>query len=134
MIAFYFARKDGERKWSIIGEEILDTVRKWSQYSSWNYSNKIFFLEGECYFLKGEDKKALTSYHASIKAAKAHKFAQEEGLANEKMATYHLQKGRHDLAMKHFKEAKQCYDRWGAGSLVMRMDKAIARVAPLCKK
>jgi len=71
------------------------------------------------------DEKALACYHASIKAAREHRFVHEEGLAEEKAATYSLHKNRHDDAMAHLISAKRCYDVWGAHAVSRRMEKAI---------
>jgi len=59
-------------------------------------------------------------------------FVHEEGLAEEKTATFLLHKSKHDLAMEHFINAKRCYEAWGARSLVKRVDKAIAILSPSC--
>eukprot|EP00970_Alexandrium_tamarense_P007696 scaffold1468_cov206-Alexandrium_tamarense.AAC.15 len=134
MIAFYFARKhdDEEEKWTTVGEKVMDEVRRWANSSPWNFINKLNLLEAEYYFLKGNDTKAMASYRASIRAAREHKFLHEEGLANEKMATYLLRKDKHSSALRSFVNAKNCYEQWGADNLVKRIDKAIAMIQPSC--
>lgn len=74
----------------------------------------------------------MACYNASIWAAQEHRFIHEEGLAEEKFATYMLHKGRHDAALEHFMNAKRCYNVWGATILVERVNKAIAILLPLC--
>ncbi len=90
-------------------------------------------LEAEQYFLKEDDERALICYNASIKAAREHRFVHEEGLAEEKLATYLLNKNRHKEGMEHFVGAKKCYEAGGARSLVRRVDNVIGILLPVCK-
>jgi len=128
LIGFFFARKhrEDEVKWTDLGINAIQTLKKWVKSSDWNFSNKLYLLEAEFYFLKKEDERALVSYHASINAAREYKFIHEEGLAEEKIASYLLQKNRHYQGMKHLINAKKCYEVWGAHTLVQRVEKAIA--------
>lgn len=71
-------------------------------------------------------------YTESIKAARAHRFYHEEGLAYEKAATYLLHVNDHDGALDFFMNAKKSYEAWGARTLVARTDRAIAVLLPLC--
>lgn len=134
LIGFFFARKhlEDEEKWTNVGLEAIQTFRKWAVSSDWIFSNKLYLLEAEFYFLRDDDERALVCYHASIKAASEHRFVHEEGLAEEKLATYFLHKSRHDDAMSHFMNAKKCYEFWGAHAVVQRVDKAIAILLPMC--
>lgn len=134
LIGFFFARKHGEneQKWTNVGLDAIRSLRKWVDSSTWNFSNKLYLLEAEFYYLREDDERALVCYNASIRAAREHKFVHEEGLAEEKSATYLLHKGKHNEAMGHFMNAKRCYDVWGAHTLVERVDKAIAILMPLC--
>lgn len=134
LIALYFARKHGkdEAKWTELGESVMKTMKQWVASSGWNFMNKLKLLEAEYAFLKEDDKNAMADYNASIKAARDHKFLHEEGLAQEKAATYLLHKSRHDQSLGYFINAKKCYESWGAYALVERVDKAIAILMPLC--
>lgn len=133
LIGFFFARKHGEDevKWTSVGLDAIQTVRKWVESSDWNFANKLYLLEAEYFFLRGDDDNAMARYTASVKAAREHRFIHEEGLAEEKHATYCLHKGNHDDAMGHFLNAKKCYEEWGARALVHRIDEAIAILLPL---
>ena len=132
-MGFFFARKHGEdeAKWTSVGLEAIESFRKWVKSSEWNFANKLYLLEAEYYFLRGDDDNAMARYTASINAARSHRFIHEEGLAEEKNATYCLHKCKHDDAMGHFLNAKKCYELWGAHALVCRIEKAIAILVPL---
>jgi len=136
LIGFYFARKyDGKdrEKWLLIGKDAIQSMRKWTaSCSGWNFSNKLYLLEAEKYFVEDEKERAVACFNASIKAAREHRFVHEEGLAEEKYATYLLSKSNYEEAMRAFMNAKRCYERWGAHILVMRMEKAVGLLLPLC--
>jgi len=134
LIGFFFARKhrDDEAKWTNVGQDAIKSLRKWVRSSEWNFSNKLYLLEAEFYFLSEDDERAMSCYNASIKSAREHRFVHEEGLAEEKTATYLLHKSQHDEALEHFVNAKKCYESWGAYTLVQRVDNAIAILLPLC--
>ncbi|KAL7539058.1 hypothetical protein ACHAXR_009003, partial [Thalassiosira sp. AJA248-18] len=128
LIGFFFARKakEDKEKWFKIGQDAMHSMRNWaSSCSEWNFTNKLHLLEAEYYFLKEDDKRAMACYYASIKSARDHRFVHEEGLAEEKLATYLLHKSKHYEAMSAFANAKKCYERWGAHSLVRRLQKSI---------
>ena len=135
LIGLYFARKrknqEDEAKWTRVGEKALEIMKKWTNSSSWNFSNKLYLLQAEYFFLKNDDR-AYACYKASIKKAREHKFNHEEGLAHEKLATYLLFKNQHDEALQYFQNAKKCYVIWDANVLVQRVEKAITILSPLC--
>ena len=120
LIALFFARKHGEdeERWTKLGEGVINSMKQWSRTSDWNFSNKLYLLEAEYYFLKDNEAMALEKYEASILAARYHLFIHEEGLAFEKVANYHLHRGNNTEALYNFAQAKRCYERWGAQTLV----------------
>jgi len=136
MIGFFVARKqcEDETKWTHIGLDAIATFRKWIKNSEWNFANKLNLLEGEFYFWKGDSERAIISYNNSIKAAHEHRFVNEEGLAEEKLAAFFLHESRHDEAICHLNNAKKCYEAWGAKVLVDRVNKAIKMLLPMCSK
>lgn len=126
MIAFFFARKrPEEERWKNIGEAVIDLVRHWVESSYWNFSNKLFLLEAESFFLKNEEARAIEKYEQSIKAAHDHHFIHEEGLAYEKFARFHLHFGRTGEALVSFTQAKKCYQNWGAHGLANNIERTI---------
>ena len=127
LIALFFARKhdEHEHRWTKIGEDSISKMKQWSSSSDWNFSNKLYLLEAEYCFLKGDDTLALEKYNASIKAAHGHRFVHEEGLAFDKLASFHLTNGRRNDALSNLAQAKKCYKIWGALHLVAQLDIAM---------
>ena len=131
LIAFYYARKrrSDENRWTEIGNGVLALMEVWAKEGSdWNFSNKLFLLQAECFFLRGDERAALQKYNASIKSAQDHRFIHEEGLAHERLASFHDHYGRRSEALICFNAAKRCYEHWGAQAVVQRVERTIAKL------
>ena len=130
LIAFYYARKrrSDENRWTEIGNGVLNLMKVWVKASDWNFSNKLFLLQAESFFLRGEERSALKKYNDSIKAAQDHRFIHEEGIAHERLASFHYHYGRRVEALASFNAAKECYENWGAQAVVHRVEKTIAKL------
>ena len=80
--------------------------------------NKLRLLEAEQKSLALAEhnwRKAIDLYEASIEAAKRSGFIHEQGLACEKAAFYYKSKlGNIEKAIEYFKQARECYERWGS--------------------
>ena len=97
-----------------------------------NFSNKLELLRAEEFYYQGNRDFALLHYQNAINVSKRYRFIHEEGLAEEKFATYLLHLHRNDDAYEHFNNARSCYKKWGATVLVQRVEKVIGLLVPLC--
>ncbi len=131
LMGFALAQKHGldEKKWADKGEESMKIMAKWAEGSAWNYSNKLFLLEAEYWFLLGDEILASAKYDESISAAKEHRFKNDEGLAAHRAAMFHLQHGRKREALSYLNHSRACYESWGALRLVHRLDSIIANLS-----
>jgi tetratricopeptide (TPR) repeat protein len=130
LIAFYYARKhrSDENRWAEIGNGVINLMEVWAKASDWNFSNKLFLLQAEYFFLQGDERAALQKYNASIKSAQDHRFIHEEGLAHERLASFHHHYHRRGEAITCFNAAKRCYENWGAQAVVQRVERTIAKL------
>ena len=131
LIAFYHARKNRSDKtrWTEIGNGVMNLMEIWAKNSDWNFTNKLYLLQAEYFFLHGDEVSALQKYNASIKAAQDHRFIHEEGLAHERVASFHHHYGRRAEALACFKAARNCYENWGAQAVVHRVESTIAKLS-----
>lgn len=97
-----------------------------------NFSNKLELLRAEKSYYLGNRDCALLHYQNAINVSKKYRFIHEEGLAEENYATYLLHLHRNGDAYEHFKNACNCYKKWGAAVLVQRVGKVIGLLTPLC--
>ena len=125
LLAFHFTRCPSEpskQRWIEVGENALSLYQKWVQYSKWNWENKLFLLEAEFHFTKGDMCQAEEKYKLAIESAKKHSFVHEEGLASDLFSAFHNTNGDIGKAKKYRSKARSCYEKWGALALVELLD------------
>jgi PAS domain S-box-containing protein len=79
-----------------------------------NFQHKYDLIEAEKCRVLAKFTLAMELYDQSIAGAKAHKYLQEEALANELAAKFYLAWGKKKIAATYMQEAYYCYTRWGA--------------------
>ncbi|MCX6129731.1 MAG: diguanylate cyclase [Proteobacteria bacterium] len=113
------------RRWNLLPEKeraeaaklIKKTLRrykKWGLMAPMNFKHKQSLLEAEWLCLRGKTYEAQLAYDEAIALAKANQYLQDEALANELAARFHLQHGRHTAAYAYMRRARYNYERWGA--------------------
>src|SRR5258707_11319507 len=61
-------------------------------------------------------------YEQTIKSARENGFVQNEALAHELAARYYSARGLETIAHAYLRNARNCYDRWGALGKVKQLD------------
>jgi PAS domain S-box-containing protein len=79
-----------------------------------NFQHKCDLIEAEKCRVLAKSTVAMELYDRAIAGAKAHKYLQEEALANELAAKFYLEWGKEKIAAVYLQEAYYCYARWGA--------------------
>ena len=98
-------------------------MKKWAHHAPMNHLHKWQMVEAERARVLGKDQQAIAFYDQAIAGAKENQYIQEEALANEVAARFYLEKGKTDTARKYMKQARYCYDHWGAKAKVDHLDK-----------
>jgi PAS domain S-box-containing protein len=78
--------------------------------------------------LEKRDGDALRLYEEAIHSARDNGFVQNEGLAHELAALYYLAHGLETAGYAHLRNARNCYDRWGAHGKVKQLDERYPRL------
>ena len=110
--------------------EVITMLKEMASYSQHNFQNKVHLLQAEYLSLNKSDDKARLEYIAAIEASQKSGFIHEEGLACE-LAGGHCEKFNKDDtkdALKFYKQAKECYTKWGSVMKAELMDAHIARL------
>lgn len=129
LMVFQLAREnDTNEKFFDAGEVALETFRKWTSHSEWNYQNKMFLLEAENHFSRGERIEAKRKYELAIQSSHAHRFGHEEGLAYELFGYFYASAGDNTSALMQFLNARSCYERYGCNVKVSQLDKCVATI------
>jgi signal transduction histidine kinase/tetratricopeptide (TPR) repeat protein len=102
--------------------------RKWAHHSPMNYLHKYYLIEAERFRLAGRHTEAMEYYIKSIEAAQAGEFIQEEGLAHELFGQFLIHTGDRRRAERSIKQARSCYDQWGARAKVMDLERRYAHI------
>eukprot|EP00804_Cyclotella_cryptica_P023452 CCRYP_012112-RA/>CCRYP_012112-RA protein AED:0.05 eAED:0.05 QI:1315/1/1/1/0.75/0.55/9/220/927 len=124
LTSFQMARKRNgdEEKWIGRGEQAVSTFQTWGGHSKWNFENKFQLLSAELHLVQGHHDAAEEKYKSSITSARNHRFLHEEGLAMELLGLFYHQVGKIEDSKKMLKNARACYERWGATAIVIRLD------------
>ena len=95
---------------------IIAEMKVAAYHSEANHGHMLRLLEAEWSGVKeAHDGSAVAaSYEAAIAAARNAKFIHAEGLACEKAGFYHKRMKDAQSAMKNFKQARECYEKWGS--------------------
>ena len=109
-----FDNGDAE-KWQIIADNSTNEMKALSENDSkWNFQQKSILLEAEQAFTRGDGGAAAALYDKAIEAARDHRFINEQALACECSALFHLDQGNIGEARKYLEESKDLYEAWGA--------------------
>jgi hypothetical protein len=92
----------------------IKVMEEMKEGSPWNYANKLHLLEAESYSSNGHSSLAIKSYNAAIEASKLSRFVHEQGLSCELAALHFKRMKDLNTSLTYFKEAKACYEQWGA--------------------
>ena len=125
LTAFRIARGRAQPSgWMDMGDACITSYRAWEAHSPWNWRNKLLLLEAEQAFARGEMETARVKYGESADAASRHRFLNEEGLAYELAADFHGSRDDQAERDRCLDQARDCYQRWGAATLVSLIDES----------
>jgi predicted ATPase/signal transduction histidine kinase/tRNA A-37 threonylcarbamoyl transferase component Bud32 len=96
-------------------------LQKWATGCPANFSNKVALLAAEIARVQGHTPTARTLYEQAIQLAKDNQFIQEEALAFELAARFHLEIGHPRMAQHYLQQAAQTYERWNATAKVQHL-------------
>ncbi|SKB13951.1 ATP-binding region ATPase domain protein (fragment) [Planktothrix sp. PCC 11201] len=102
-------------------EQVVNNQKKmqdWAMNGPMNYQHKYDLVEAEKARVLGQKDKAMDDYEQAIQGAALQGYIQEEALANELAAEFHLSLGRQKIAKTYMTDAYYGYIRWGAASKV----------------
>ncbi|MBW4428932.1 MAG: AAA family ATPase [Nostoc desertorum CM1-VF14] len=91
-----------------------EKMKQWADYAPINYLHKYHLVEAEKARALGQLSEAEEFYEQAIQGARENEYIQEEALAYELAAKHYLARGLEKFAQLYMKEARYCYERWGA--------------------
>jgi PAS domain S-box-containing protein len=121
--ALYENAPAGERRgWRDLLTAHQEQLREWAENYPPTFADKHALVSAELARIEGRDADALRLYEQAIHSAREHGFVQHGGLAHELAAQYCLARGLETAGYAHLRNARNCYDRWGAFGKVKQLD------------
>lgn len=116
LVAFGLARNTNKDGLMETGEKKLLTMQDWADNGSkWNAENKALLLQAERHYNLGNLDEAKSTYEASIKSAREHKFIHEEALAYELYGNFCVKTGDAVFGHELLRKAQSLYVEWVSG-------------------
>ena len=94
----------------------------WAGTCPENFQNRRALISAEIARIENRSLDAERLYEEAVRLAREHGFVQNEGLANELAARFHAARGLETIANAYLRNARNCYDRWGAHGKVKQLD------------
>lgn len=94
----------------------------WAKLGPMNHKHHLALLDAEIARIENRDIAAVELYEQAIAGAREQGYLNDEALASEFAARYHLARGNQRFACAYWIDARYYYARWGAQAKVDRMD------------
>jgi PAS domain S-box-containing protein len=107
-----------------------EKMQPWVHYAPMNHLHKYHLVQAETARVLGQLIEAEEFYEQAIQGAKENEYIQEEALAYELAAKFYLSRGRKKIAQTYMKEARYCYERWGATAKVKDLETQYSQFFP----
>jgi len=100
----------------------------WAEHCLENFEDRAALVGAEVARIEGRELDAERLYEQAIRAARANGFVQNEATAFEVAAQFYAARGFETIADAYLRNARTCYDRWGAHGKVKQLDERHSRL------
>jgi signal transduction histidine kinase len=94
----------------------------WAEHCPANFQDRAELVGAEIARIEGRDLEAARLYEQAIGSARKNGFIHNEGLAHELAAQYYLSHRLETAGHAHLRNARDCFNRWGAHGKVQQLD------------
>jgi predicted ATPase/GAF domain-containing protein len=122
------ASADEQQVWRELLGAHQEQLREWAENYPPTFADKHALVSAEIARIEKRDSDALRLYERAIHSARENGFVQNEGLAHELAAQYYLANRLETAGYAHLRNARNCFDRWGATGKVKQLDKRYPRL------
>src|SRR6266566_3813533 len=116
------ASADEQQAWRDLLLAHRKQLREWAENYPPTFADKHALVSAEIARLEGRAFDAMQLYEQAIQSARENGFVQNEALAYEVAAWFYLARGFETFAHTYLRNARNCYDRWGALGKVKQLD------------
>jgi PAS domain S-box-containing protein len=103
-------------------------IKVWAEGCPENFGNRAALVAAELARLGGLELAAQRLYEDAIRLAREGGFIQNEAIAYELAARFYLSRGFETIAFTYLRNARSCYDRWGAVGKVRQLEQRYSRL------
>ena len=100
----------------------------WALHCPANFETKTALVDAEIARIEGRPLDAEHFYETAIRSADENGFAHCEAVANECAAQFYAARGFYKIASIYFRDARDCYLRWGAEAKVRQIEEAYPQI------
>jgi PAS domain S-box-containing protein len=125
---FENASAEEQQGWRELLTAHSEQLREWAENYPPTFADKHALVLAEIARLEGRDPDAMRLYEQAIQSAREHGFVQNEALAHEIAARFYSARGFETIAQTYLRNARSCYDRWGALGKVRQLDQRYAHL------
>jgi len=105
-----------------------EQLREWAENYPPTFAHKHALVSAEIARIEGRDIDAMRLYERSIQSAHENGFVQNEALAYEVAMRFYAARGFDTFAHAYLRNARNCYDCWGAHGKVKQLDEHYPRL------
>lgn len=91
----------------------LEKLDRWAELNPHNFKDKALLVRAEVARLQDDGLAAMSLYEESVTAAANGGFLHVQALAHELAGEFHHVRGLYTSARSHYRNARDCYQRWG---------------------
>ena len=97
-------------------------LKLWAEHCPENFENRAALVGAEIARIEGRLVDAEGLYEKAIRSAHVNGFVHNEAVAYEVAARFYAARGFEKIARAYLREARYCYQRWGADGKVRQLD------------
>jgi hypothetical protein len=103
-------------------------LKVWAEHCPETFENRVALAAAEIARIEGRVVDAEGLYEKAIRSAHANGFIHNEAVGYEVAARFYAARGFDKIADAYLREARYCYDRWGALGKVKQLDERYPRL------
>ena len=103
-------------------------LQVWAEHCPENFEDRAALVGAEIARIEGRELDAERLYEQAIRSARANGFVHNEAIAYEVAAQFYAARGFETIADAYLRNARNCYDRWGAHGKVKQLDERYPRL------
>ncbi len=105
-----------------------EQLARWAKSCPENFANRAALVAAELARIGGRDLEAMERYEDAIRSSRENGFVHNEAIASELAGQFHAARGFEMIAHTYLRNARHCYERWGALGKVEQLDRLHPRL------